>query len=98
MDGGWIIAVIVVGLIVAALWAFSKGSPTGRAAGSGSGSRSAQAGSDEIAQLRKNLRVKALGNDALVDRLVQAERNRLPGASEVAWYKAAIERWERDNR
>ncbi|AGA27476.1 hypothetical protein [Singulisphaera acidiphila] len=92
MGGGWIFAVIVVGLIVAALWAFTKGTPTGRQAGSGSGS------SDEVAQLRKNLRVKALGNDALVNRLVQAERNRMPGASEAACYKAAIESWERDNR
>lgn len=96
MGGGWIIALIVVGLIIAALWALSKGSPLGRPAGSGG--RTAQASSDEITQLRKNLRVKALGNDALVDRLVQAERNRLPGASEAVCYKAAIERWERDNR
>ncbi|SIO59110.1 hypothetical protein SAMN05444166_5929 [Singulisphaera sp. GP187] len=98
MGGGWILAVIVVGLIVAALWAFSKGSPIGVSARSGPGNKSAQAGAGEVAQLRKNLRVKALGNDALVDRLVQAERNRMPGASEAAWYKAAIESWERDNR
>ncbi|WP_406695184.1 hypothetical protein V5E97_29520 [Singulisphaera sp. Ch08] len=98
MGGGWVIALIVVGLVVAAFWAFGKGFPTGGSARPGPGSKSAQAGSGEIAQLRKNLRVKALGNDALVDRLVQAERNRMPGASEAACYKAAIESWERDNR
>ena len=53
---------------------------------------------DEIARLRQNLRLKTLHNESLIDRLVQAERERSPGATEVDWYRAAIERLERDNR
>ena len=52
----------------------------------------------EIAQLRQNLRVKTLHNEGLIDRLVQAERERSPSASEVECYRAAIRRWERENR
>lgn len=54
--------------------------------------------SSEIARLRQNLRSKTLNNETLVDRLIQAERDRMPEASEVDCYRAAIERWERDNR
>jgi len=104
MSGGWIIVAIAIVLIFAALWAFRKGAPMAGSAGlspgraAESGRRTADANPSEIAALRKNLRIKALGNDALVDRLVQAERDRMPGASESQCYRAAIESWERDNR
>lgn len=52
----------------------------------------------EVARLRQNLRVKVMHDEALIDRLVEAERERMPTASAVEWYRAAIERWERDNR
>jgi hypothetical protein len=52
----------------------------------------------EVARLRQNLRLKVLYDEAKIDRLVAAERERLPAASEVEWYRAAVERWERDNR
>jgi hypothetical protein len=96
MSGGLIIGVIAVGLILAALWALRKGSLTGGSAGPGRSPVYASSG--ELAGLRKNLRMKTLGNDALIDRLVQAERERMPGLSEVDCYRAAIDRWERDNR
>jgi hypothetical protein len=101
MGWGSIIVVIVIVLIVAALWAFRKGTPMAGSAGPGpvrSAWGPANANPGEIAALRKNLRMKALGNEALVDRLVQAERDRRPGASESECYRAAIESWERDNR
>jgi hypothetical protein len=52
----------------------------------------------ELACRHQNLRLKTLHNDMLVHRLVQAERERAPGASDIECYRAAIERWERDNR
>jgi hypothetical protein len=53
---------------------------------------------EEVAQLRKNLRQKTLGDEAMIDRLLEIERKRRPGASEVECHQAAIESWERDNR
>ena len=53
---------------------------------------------DGVARLRQNLRLKTLHNEGLIDRLVQAERERMPTASEVGCYRGAIERWERENR
>jgi len=52
----------------------------------------------EVQRLRQNLRQKSLHNDGLIDRLVQAERERRPSASEVECYRIVIEQWERDNR
>jgi hypothetical protein len=52
----------------------------------------------QIAGLRRNLRLKVLYDEAKIDRLIEAERARMPDASEVEWYRAAIARWEQDNR
>jgi len=52
----------------------------------------------QIQRLRQELRVKVLHDEAAVNRLVAAERERAPSASEVDCYRAAIARWERDNR
>lgn len=52
----------------------------------------------EVARLRQSLRVKVLHDEAQVERLVAAERERMPSAAEVEWYRAAVARWEQDNR
>jgi len=51
-----------------------------------------------IAALRQNLRLKVLYNEEAIDRLIEFERSRTPGASFQTLMEAAIERWERDNR
>lgn len=56
------------------------------------------ANSSQIARLRQDLRVKVLYDEAIIDRLVEFERQRMGGVSEIRAYQAAIERWERDNR
>lgn len=48
--------------------------------------------------LRRNLLLKAMGNEGVVRRLIEYERRRRPGASEVELLRAVIERWELDNR
>jgi hypothetical protein len=53
---------------------------------------------DEIAGLRQNLRVKFLHDEEKVNHAIQLERQGNPGASEIEWLRAAIYRWERDNR
>lgn len=52
----------------------------------------------EIETLRQNLRLKVMYDEGKIDRLIEAEKQRTPSASEVDWYRNAIERWERDNR
>jgi hypothetical protein len=101
MEGaaGWIVLGVVGGVVLtlAVLWLIRR--PTGSWAGVKAGAPtppSADAG--EVARLRQNLRLKTLHNEDLIDRLVQAERERTPGVSEVECYRAAVERWERDNR
>lgn len=104
MSAGWIIGVVAVVLIVAALWATRKRTPMaspawpGSSSSAGPGWRRENANPRELEALRKHLRIKALGNNDLVERLVEAERVRMPGASESECYRAAIESWERDNR
>jgi hypothetical protein len=51
-----------------------------------------------VARLRRNLRVKVFHDDAKLERLIENERRRTPGASMRILLEAAIERWERDNR
>ena len=51
----------------------------------------------QLQRLHQELRVKVLHDDSLVTRLVAAERERAPNASEVEWYREAIDRWEREN-
>lgn len=58
---------------------------------------SANDGEATVDQLRQNLRVKLLHDEAKVQQAIDAERNRDPGASEVELIRAAIQRWERDN-
>jgi hypothetical protein len=54
--------------------------------------------SHELERLRRDLRVKVMHDEEKVDRLIEAERRRRPEARAIAWHKAAISRWERDNR
>lgn len=48
--------------------------------------------------LRANLTQKALGNKAVVDRLIAFERGRNPNAGLTELMQNAIDRWERDSR
>ena len=50
------------------------------------------------ADLRQNLRLKVLYDEERIERLIDFERQRMPGASIEALMQAAIERWERENR
>lgn len=50
------------------------------------------------ADLRQNLRVKCLYDDAAVDRLIAHEREQDPGGDEIGWMRAAVRRWENNNR
>lgn len=50
-----------------------------------------------LAALRQNLRVKVGYDEAKIDRLIDLERQRLPGSLRKLM-EAAIESWERDNR
>lgn len=52
----------------------------------------------KIDRLRQNLRTKTLHDEALIDRMIQNERERLPNANMEVWMEAAIARWEYDNR
>ena len=49
-------------------------------------------------QLYIKLLSKAMGDKALVERLIEAERKRTPNASENFLLKLAIERWEHHHR
>lgn len=51
-----------------------------------------------VEELRQNLRVKFLHDETKVERAIRDERERTPGATEEELLKAAIYRWERDNR
>ena len=51
-----------------------------------------------LAALRQNLRLKALYNEEVIDRLIAFERERMPHVTLQALMESAIERWERDNR
>ena len=53
---------------------------------------------DRAEQLYRNLLRKSFGDKAKVERLIQYEATRAPGASRAEWIQSAIERWERDNR
>ena len=51
-----------------------------------------------IQALRQNLRVKLLYQEDKVDAAIAVERERNPSGTLEELMKAAIERWERDNR
>lgn len=53
---------------------------------------------DDLEQLRQNLRVKYLYDEVRVNAAVEEERRRDPSAGEAELLKAAIFRWERENR
>jgi hypothetical protein len=52
----------------------------------------------EVESLRRNLRTKCLGDDALVDRLIKLELDRSPWLDMRGALAEAIKRWEQDNR
>jgi hypothetical protein len=52
----------------------------------------------EVGTLYESLLRKAHGDQTLVERLVEYERQRNPGAMTAECLRSAIERWERDNR
>lgn len=49
-------------------------------------------------QLRNDLLLKVLGDQAKAKRLIAFERQKTPTSSEAELVQAAIDRWERDNR
>jgi hypothetical protein len=51
-----------------------------------------------VLDLRAKLKQKALGNETVVERLIQYERTRNPNGHMELWVQAAIDRWEHDNR
>jgi hypothetical protein len=51
-----------------------------------------------VAGLRQNLRLKFMHDEAKIDRAVSYERERNPGGTEEELMRAAIYRWERDNK
>lgn len=53
---------------------------------------------DETEELRQSLRLKCLYDDEKVARLIDFELSQMPAASEADWIRAAIRRWEEDNR
>ena len=56
------------------------------------------AGDPEAHVLRQNLRVKLLYQEDKIDAVIEFERERDPSASTNQLMRAAIARWERDNR
>ncbi len=57
-----------------------------------------QAGLEAQAQLYKSLILKVGGDVPAAQRLIEFERARQPHANRTVWLKAALARWERDNR
>jgi hypothetical protein len=53
---------------------------------------------ETVAQLRQDLRRKFLHDEEKVEQAIAFERERQPQAGEVDLLRAAIHRWERDNR
>jgi hypothetical protein len=53
---------------------------------------------DPLEELRQNLRMKFLHDEVKINRAIEFERERAPTASEEELMKAAIYRWERENR
>jgi hypothetical protein len=56
------------------------------------------ADTDELGLLIRNLRAKCLQNEETVKRLIDVEKELRPEGNEIDWIRAAIVRWERDNR
>jgi hypothetical protein len=50
-----------------------------------------------IAELRRKLLLKAMGNEATVDRLIDLERKLNSSGTLILWLRAANERWEDDH-
>jgi len=110
---GFILGVVVSGIIVFFLRRSRPRSPNGgpaRAADRdefarllGSGGVAGAAATTrpdvgEAARLRQNLRVKFLHDEEKVNAALAFERERNPDAGDIDWLRAAIYRWERDNR
>src|SRR5262249_27563599 len=53
---------------------------------------------DDLAELRNNLRLKVMGDEARIDALIECERLTNPHASLAELMRGAIRQWERDNR
>ena len=96
------VALVVIGMVAIAYWLRRQRRPTSIVKRERVQRRSVKPPTSRdkaaIAELRHNLRLKTLHDESMIDRLVELERQRRPGASEVEWYQAAVERWERDNR
>jgi hypothetical protein len=54
--------------------------------------------SRRLVQLRRNLLVKVLGNESLVDSLIEFEQKKSANLTLEQAMESAIERWEQDNR
>jgi hypothetical protein len=58
----------------------------------------AQANDPNLESLRQNLRLKLLYQEDKIDAAIEYERERNPSATLEECMKAAIARWERDNK
>ena len=57
-----------------------------------------RARSQRLLKLRRNLLVKALGNEYLVDSMIEFEQTKAGNVTLEEAMESAIERWEKDNR
>jgi hypothetical protein len=98
----WFAIGVVVGVLATVLIMRSLRSTSGEtgrfAQVPTSPSASVRSDDSEIADLRQTLRVMTLHDEAKIDRLIEAERQRTPGASLVELLRNATERLRRDNR
>jgi hypothetical protein len=83
----FVVLMIIIAIVAAVLWSRQKSK--------GATVTTSSAG---VAPLRQNLRLKVMYDEEKIDRLVEFERQRNPRGTDADWYRAAIERWERDNR
>ncbi|HUV68624.1 MAG TPA: hypothetical protein VMW15_03110 [Terracidiphilus sp.] len=86
------ILTVVLALIAAVVLIFSV------ARGIWQKKRKDSAHSRRLLQLRRNLLVKALGNEYKVDSLIEFEQAKDENITLEAAMESAIERWEHDNR
>jgi hypothetical protein len=98
----WFAIGVVVGVFATLLVTRSLRSTSGETGRSAQVpiSLGASVGSDdsEIADLRQTLRVMTVYDEEKIDRLIEAERERAPGASLAQLMRSAIERVRRHNR
>lgn len=64
----------------------------------GGGLPASSSADSTLESLRQNLRLKCMYDEVKIDRLIETERERSPEGSLEELMRAAIYRWERENR